>query len=44
MLISPPSCISLPPSQSHPLYPTPLGGHRAQSTELISLCYVAASH
>ena len=35
--ISPPSCISLPPSLSHPFRWT-------QSTELISLCYVAASH
>ena len=34
--ISPPSCVSLPPSLSHPSRPS-------QSTELISLCYVAAS-
>ena len=35
--ISPPSCISLLPSLSHP-------SRWAQSTELISLCYGAASH
>ena len=35
--ISPPSCISLPPSLSHP-------SRWSQSTELISLCYAAASH
>ena len=35
--ISPPSCISLPPSVSHPF-------RRSQSTKLISLCYAAASH
>ena len=35
--ISPPSCVSLPPSLSHP-------SRQSQSTELISLCYVAASH
>ena len=35
--ISPPSCVSLPPSLSHPSSWT-------QSTELISLCYAAASH
>ena len=35
--ISPPSCISLPPSLSHP-------SRWSQSTKLISLCYVAASH
>ena len=35
--ISPPSCVSLPPSLSHP-------SMWSQSTELISLCYVAASH
>ena len=35
--ISPPSCTSLPPSLSHP-------SRWSQSTELISLCYVAASH
>ena len=35
--ISPPSCISLPPSVSHP-------SRWSQSTELISLCYAAASH
>ena len=35
--ISPPSCISLPPSLYHP-------SRWTQSTELISLCYVAASH
>ena len=34
--ISPPSCVSLPPSLSHP-------SRWSQSTELISLCYVAAS-
>ena len=33
----PPSCISLPPSLSHP-------SRWSQSTELISLCYVAASY
>ena len=33
----PPSCISLPPSLSHP-------SRRSQSTQLISLCYAAASH
>ena len=27
--ISPPSCVSLTPSLSHPPYPTPLGGHKA---------------
>ena len=35
--ISPPSCASLPPSLSHP-------SRWSQSTELTSLCYVAASH
>ena len=35
--ISPPSCISLPPSLSQP-------SRWLQSTELISLCYAAASH
>ena len=35
--LSPPSCISLPPSLSHP-------SRWSQSTELISLCYAAASH
>ena len=35
--ISPPSCVSLPPSLSHP-------SRWSQSTELISLCYVPASH
>ena len=35
--ISPPSCVSLPPSLSHP-------SRWSQSTKLISLCYVAASH
>ena len=35
--ISPPSCVSLPPSLSHP-------SRWSQSTALISLCYVAASH
>ena len=35
--ISPPSCISLPSSLSHP-------SRWSQSTELISLCYAAASH
>ena len=36
--ISPPSCISLPPTPpSHP-------SRWTQSTELISLCYAAASH
>ena len=35
--ISPPSCVSLPPSLSHP-------SRWSQSTELISLCHVAASH
>ena len=35
--ISPPSCISLPPSLSHP-------SRWSQSTKLISLCYEAASH
>ena len=35
--ISPPSFVSLPPSLSHP-------SRWSQSTELISLCYVAASH
>ena len=35
--ISHPSCISLPPSLSHP-------SRWSQSTQLISLCYVAASH
>ena len=35
--ISPPSCISLPHSISHP-------SRWTQSTELISLCYAAASH
>ena len=34
--ISPPSCVSLPSSLSHP-------SRRSQSTELISLCYAAAS-
>ena len=34
--ISPPSCVSLPPSLSHP-------SRWSQSNELISLCYVAAS-
>ena len=34
---SPPSCVSLPPSLSHP-------SRWSQSTELISLCYAAASH
>ena len=35
--ISPPSCVSLPPSLSH-------SSRLSQSTELVSLCYVAASH
>ena len=35
--ISPPSCLSLPPSLSHT-------SRWSQSTELISLCYAAASH
>ena len=35
--ISPPSCVSLPPSLSHP-------SRWSQSTELISLCYAVASH
>ena len=35
--ISAPSCVSLPPSLSHP-------ARWSQSTELISLCYAAASH
>ena len=35
--ISPPSCASLPSSLSHP-------SRWSQSTELISLCYAAASH
>ena len=35
--ISPPSCVSLPPSLSHP-------SRWSQSTELISLCYAAAPH
>ena len=35
--MSPPSCISLPPSLSFP-------SRWTQSTELISLCYVTASH
>ena len=35
--ISPPSCISLPPSLSHP-------SRWSQSTKLISLCYATASH
>ena len=35
--ISPPSCVSLPPSLSHP-------SMWSQSTELLSLCYAAASH
>ena len=35
--ISPPSCVSLPPSLTHP-------SRWSQSTELISLCCVAASH
>ena len=35
--ISLPSCVSLPPSLSHP-------SRWSQSTELISLCYAAASH
>ena len=34
---SPPSCVSLPPSLSHP-------SRWSQSTELISLCYEASSH
>ena len=39
--ISPPSCISLPHSLSHPLiHPS----RWSQSTELIFLCYAAASH
>ena len=33
----PPSCVSLPPSLYHP-------SRWSQSTELISLCYAAASH
>ena len=37
VLISPPSCISLPPSPSHP-------SRWSQSTELISLRPAAASH
>ena len=37
MPISPPSCVSLPPSLSHP-------SRSSQSTELISLCYTAGSH
>ena len=35
--ISPPSCVSLPTSLSHP-------SRWSQSTELISLCYAVASH
>ena len=35
--ISPPSCVPLPPSLSHPSRWSP-------STKLISLCYMAASH
>ena len=35
--ISPPSCVSFPPSLSHP-------SRWSQNTELISLCYAAASH
>ena len=35
--IFPPSCVSCPPSLSHP-------SSWSQSTELISLCYAAASH
>ena len=35
--ISPPSCVSLPPSLSHP-------SRSLKSTELISMCYAAASH
>ena len=35
--ISPPSCVSLPPSLSHP-------SRWSQSTQLMSLCYAAASH
>ena len=35
--ISPPCCVSLPPSLSHP-------SRWWQSTELISLCYATASH
>ena len=35
--IYPPSCISLPPSLSHP-------SRWSQSTELVSLCCAAASH
>ena len=35
--ISPSSCVSLPPSLSHP-------SRWSQSTQLISLCYEAASH
>ena len=35
--ISPPSCVSLPPSLSHP-------SRWSQSTKLISLCYAVASH
>ena len=35
--ISPPSCVSLPPSLSHP-------SRWSQSPKLISLCYAAASH
>ena len=37
IFMSPPSCVSLPPSLPHP-------SRCSQSTELISLCYVAASH
>ena len=37
ILISPPSCVSLPSSLSHP-------SRWPQSTKLISLCYAAASH
>ena len=37
ILKSPPSWVSLPPSLSHP-------SRWSQSTKLISLCYVAASH
>ena len=35
--ISPPPCVSLPPSLSHP-------SRWSQSTELISLCYAVAPH
>ena len=37
LLHLPPTCISLPPSLSHP-------SRWSQSTQLISLCYAAASH